>query len=73
MFSLQWNFPKLIDALRQWVQRNLVTETWKEKPPIRWDRNFNTRQQVATNRKCVFCDGTGYRINDRTEVKRKIQ
>ena len=45
----------------------------ERKPPIRRDTNFNTRQQVETNLKCVFCDGTGYRINDCNEVKRKIQ
>ena len=65
----QWDFHKFIDALRQWVVRNPVTETGKEKPPTRRDKNFNIRQQNATNRKCVFCDGTGLRINDCTEVK----
>ena len=55
----QWDFSKLIDALRQWVETNPVTETGKEKPPTRRDKNFNTRQQNTTNRKCVFCDGTG--------------
>ena len=29
----QWDFPKLIEALRQWVKRNPVTKTGKEKPP----------------------------------------
>ena len=65
----QWYFPKLTNALRQWVLRNPVTETGKEKSPIRREKNFNTRQQNATNRKCVFSDGTGCRVNDCTEVK----
>ena len=39
----QWYFPKLTNALRRWVQRNPVTETGKEKAPIRREKNFNTR------------------------------
>ena len=69
----QWDFPKLIDALRQWVERNPVTEIGKEKPPIRRDKNFNTRQQNTTDRKCVLCDGTGHRINDCTGVKDPVK
>ena len=69
----QWDFPKLIDALRQWVERNPVTEAVKEKPPTRRDKNFNTRQKNATSRKCVFYDGTGHRTNDCTEVKDPVK
>ena len=69
----QWDFPKLIDALRQWVERSLVAETRKDKPPIRRDKNFSTRQQNATNWKCVFCDGTGHKINDCTLVKDPVK
>ena len=50
-----------------------MTETGKEKPPIRRDKNFNTRQQNATNRKCVFCNGTGHRLNDCTDVEDPIK
>ena len=39
----QWYFPKLTNALRRWVRRNPVTETGKEKAPIRREKNFNTR------------------------------
>ena len=59
----QWDFPKLIDALRQQVEGN----------PTRRDKNFKTRQQNATNRKCVFCDSIGHRINDCTEVKGPVK
>ena len=45
----QCDFLKLIDALREWVKRNPVTETGKEKPPIWRDKNFNTREQNDTN------------------------
>ena len=45
----QCEFLKLIDALREWVKRNPVTETGKEKPPIWRDKNFNTREQNDTN------------------------
>ena len=54
-------------------KRNPVTETGKEKPPIRRDKNFNTRQQNATDRKCVFCDGTGHRLNDCSEAKDPVK
>ena len=64
-----WNFFKFIDALGQWVKRNSVTETGKEKPPTRRDKNFNTRQQNAKKRKCVFYNGTGHGTIDCTEVK----
>ena len=69
----QCDFSKLIDALRQWVKRRPVTETWKEKPSLGRDKNFNTLQQNATNRKCVLCDLTGHRINDCTEVKDPVK
>ena len=69
----QWHFPKLIDALRQSVERNPVAETGKEKPSILRDKNFSPRQQNATNQKCVFCDGTGHKINDCTGVKDPIK
>ena len=65
----QCEFLKLIDALREWVKRNPVTETGKEKPPNWRDKNFNTREQNETNWKCVFCEGSGNRINDCTDVK----
>ena len=40
---------------------------------IRRDKNFNTRQQNATNRKRVLCDSTGHKINDCTEVKDSVK
>ena len=51
-----WDFPKLIYALRKWVERNPITGTGKEKPPICGDKNLYTRQQNSTNRKCMYCD-----------------
>ena len=50
----QWDFPKVIDTLRQWVEGNPVTQTGKENPTFRRDKNFETRQQNATKWKCVF-------------------
>ena len=58
-----------INELRQWVERNPVTETGKKKT-IQID---NTRQQNATNRKCGFCDVTGHKRNDCTEVKDPVK
>ena len=49
----QWDFPKLIDALRQWVEGNPVTETGREKPTIQRDKNCSARQQNAKNQKCT--------------------
>ena len=49
---------KIIDVLRHCIERNLVKEEGKDRPAIRKDNNFKTRQQNATNPKCVFCDGT---------------
>ena len=46
-----------------------ITSTGKEKPPIPRDKNFNTRQQNAIDRKRVFCDGTGHRLIDCSEGK----
>ena len=43
----QSDFSKLIDALRQWVERNPVTETGKEKGTIRSVKNFNTHRKNA--------------------------
>ena len=53
--------------------QNPVTETGKEKPPIRRDKNFYTRRKKFTNRKCVFLDGTGGRLNDCTKVKEPVK
>lgn len=69
----QWDFPKLLDALRQWAKRNPVTDTGNEKPPIRRDKYFNTRQQNAANWKCVFCDRMGHRLNDCAEVRDSVE
>ena len=69
----QWDFPKLIEALKPCVKKNSVTETGKEKPPIQREKNFNACQQNVTNWKCVFCDGTRHRINDCTEVRDPVK
>ena len=61
----------MVDALRQWVERNPVTV--EEKPPIHRDKNSNTSQQNAANRESVFCDGTGHLINDCTEEKDPVK
>ena len=39
-------------------ERNLLTEAGKNRPEIQKDKNFKTREQNATNRKCAFCDKT---------------
>lgn len=59
----QWDFPKSIDVLRQCSEKNLVTEAVKNRPEIQKDKNFKTREQNVTNRKCVLCDETVHKLN----------
>ena len=56
--------PQTYRGIKKWVERNPVTKA---------EKNCNTYQQNATNRKYVFSDGTGHRINDYTEVKDPVK
>ena len=50
----EWNFPKLVDELRKWTERNPIQFKQSDKP---WrDKNFQTQQERdGKNRGCVYC------------------
>lgn len=50
----EWNFPKLVDELRKWTERNPIQLKQSDKP---WrDKNFQIQQdRDGRNRGCVYC------------------
>ena len=54
----QWDFPKLVDALRKWTERNPVKTNDKiEKHASSGRTNaFQARQREAKQRRCVYCN-----------------
>ena len=61
-----WDFLKLCDALKLWTRRNPV-ESNSGDPPKR-DRSpsrvYNTRQQEAKARACVYCEDVSHKSSD---------
>ncbi|XP_068674565.1 uncharacterized protein [Montipora foliosa] len=50
----EWNFPKLVDELRKWTERNPIQLKQSDKP---WrDKNFQIQQdRDGRNQGCVYC------------------
>ena len=62
----EWNFPKLVDELRKWTERNPIQFKQSDKP---WrDKNFQTQQERdGRNRECVYCGKQGHKsVNCKT-------
>lgn len=57
----EWDFPKLVEALRKWTERNPVELELNEKPPDRkkppflQDRSFQALQKDERAQGCVYC------------------
>ena len=67
----EWNFPKFVEELRKWTERNPVPV----KPPERQldrvkdkshprDRSYQTQQKEERTRGCVYCDKPEHRSVD---------
>ena len=70
----EWKFPKLVDELRKWTERNLIQSKQNDKPwrdknfhndkPWR-DKNFQAQQQRdGRNRGCVYCEKQDHKSVD---------
>lgn len=65
-----WDFPKLVEALRKWTERNPVELELNEKPPDRkkppflQDRSFQALQKDERARGCVYCEKPDHRSVD---------
>lgn len=65
----EWNFPRLVDELRKWTERNPIQSKQSDKPwrvdkPWR-DKNFQVQQQRdGKNRGCVYCESQDHRSVD---------
>lgn len=59
----EWNFPKLVDELRKWTERNPIQFKQSDKP---WrDKNFQIQQERdGRNRGCVYCGKQDHRSVD---------
>ena len=59
----KWNFPKLVDELRKWTERNPIQFKQSDKP---WrDKNFQIQQERdGRNRGCVYCGKQDHRSVD---------
>ena len=72
-----WDFPKLVEALREWTFRNPIkTDDGASKPKQRKDpktsrfrkeRGFQTQTKKAKS--CVYCDKDDHRSPDCKQVK----
>ena len=70
----EWKFPKLVDELRKWTERNPIQSKQNDKPwrdknfhndkPWR-DKNFQAQQQRdGRNRGCVYCEKQDHKSVD---------
>lgn len=59
----EWNFPKLVDELRKWTERNPIQFKQSDKP---WrDKNSQIQQERdGRNRGCVYCGKQDHRSVD---------
>ena len=66
----EWDFPKFVEALRKWTERNPVELELNEKPPDRkkppflQDRSFQALQKDERARGCVYCEKPDHRSVD---------
>ena len=66
----EWDFPKFVEALRKWTERNPVELELNEKPPERKkppflrDRSFQALQKDERARGCVYCEKPDHRSVD---------
>ena len=66
----EWYFPKFVEALRKWTERNPVELELNEKPPDRkkppflQDRSFQALQKDKRARGCVYCEKPDHRSVD---------
>ena len=66
-----WDFPKFVDALRKWTERNPIPNQErheksrdKEKPPYPRERSYQTQLREEKLRGCVYCDKSDHRSAD---------
>ena len=66
----EWDFPKFVDALRKWTERNPIAKHERhERPrdkekPYQRDRSYQTQQKEEKMRGCVYCDKPDHRSTD---------
>ena len=67
----EWDFPKFVDALRKWTERNPIsikspeklTDRKKEKPAYPRNRTYQTQQKRERSRGCAYCDKPDHRVS----------
>ena len=61
-----WDFLQLCEALKSWTRRNPVESNSADtsKRDRSTSRVYNTRQQEAKTRVCVYCEDTSHRCSD---------
>ena len=73
----EWDFPRLVEALRQWVERNPVSnkdDKHDSKSGYRGGRSTGYRdrayhaKQSETKRVCVYCESAEHKSKDCTKV-----
>ena len=72
----EWDFPQLVEALRQWTERNPVSTKEKNdgksgyrsgRPRGPWDKAYQTKQNEV-KRVCVYCKSEDHKSKDCTKV-----
>lgn len=73
-----WDFPKLVNALQKWTQRNPPKSEEKSTPgqgrgsksPAGKSKTFQTKQrQVQLSRPCVYCESEEHKSVDCSKLK----
>ena len=74
-----WKFPNLVEALKDWTQRNPITSdhrgasaNYAEGNPsrqIRRDNSFQTKQSEWKRKQCVYCEDLDHKSSDCRKVK----
>ena len=54
----EWGFPKLVEALSKWTERNLLTQTEGK------DRVFTTNKANYHQRVCVYCENVSHKSTE---------
>ena len=64
----EWTFPQLVEALRQWTERNPASEEKREKQHGKHDKNFHAQQKSSQQGKCTYCDSEQHKSNECTAI-----
>ena len=64
----EWDFARLIEAIRKWTERNPIEPKQPKDNTHRRDKMLHTYQDKKASQVCVYCSNNGHRSSDCSKV-----